>query len=125
MEYRIEKDSMGEMQVPADRYWAAQTQRSCENFEIGVDIEIMPRAMSHERMVKKAREIYDAGCTHIGLWDTYGRTRRRSEWNMWRGIGHMDSLDSVLEAQASLRSLVRLTELGGKSVRAYMATWGG
>ena len=90
-----------------------------------VYIEIMPRAMSHERMVKKAREIYDAGCTHIGLWDTNARTRRRSEWNMWRGIGHMDSLDSVLEAQASLRSLVRLTELGGKSVRAYMATWGG
>ena len=28
MEYRIERDSMGEMQVPADRYWAAQTQRS-------------------------------------------------------------------------------------------------
>ncbi|MBQ3639536.1 MAG: class II fumarate hydratase [Clostridia bacterium] len=35
MEYRIEKDSMGEMRVPADRYWAAQTQRSLENFRIG------------------------------------------------------------------------------------------
>ena len=35
MEYRIEKDSMGEMQVPADRYWGAQTQRSFENFKIG------------------------------------------------------------------------------------------
>ena len=31
MEYRIERDSMGEMQVPADRYWAAQTQRSRED----------------------------------------------------------------------------------------------
>ena len=41
MEYRIEKDSMGEMRVPADRYWAAQTQRSLENFEIGG--EKMPR----------------------------------------------------------------------------------
>ena len=38
MEYRIEHDSMGEMKVPADRLWAAQTQRSHENFEIGVDI---------------------------------------------------------------------------------------
>ena len=37
MEYRIERDSMGEMQVPADRYWAAQTQRSFENFKIGVE----------------------------------------------------------------------------------------
>lgn len=35
MEYRIEKDTMGEMQVPADKYWAAQTQRSVMNFEIG------------------------------------------------------------------------------------------
>ncbi len=42
MEYRIEHDSMGEMKVPADRLWAAQTQRSRENFEIGVGIETMP-----------------------------------------------------------------------------------
>ena len=42
MEYRIEHDSMGEMKVPADRLWAAQTQRSHENFKIGVDIEVMP-----------------------------------------------------------------------------------
>lgn len=33
--YRIERDSMGEMKVPADRYWGAQTQRSFENFPIG------------------------------------------------------------------------------------------
>lgn len=37
MEYRIEKDTMGEMQVPADKYWAAQTQRSVQNFKIGVE----------------------------------------------------------------------------------------
>ena len=42
MEYRIEHDSMGEMQVPADRYWGAQTQRSHENFQIGMGIETMP-----------------------------------------------------------------------------------
>ncbi len=35
MEYRIEKDTMGEMKVPADKYWAAQTQRSVQNFKIG------------------------------------------------------------------------------------------
>ncbi|MDC0933083.1 class II fumarate hydratase [Arcobacteraceae bacterium] len=35
MKYRIEKDTMGEMQVPNDKYWAAQTQRSVENFPIG------------------------------------------------------------------------------------------
>ena len=35
MEYRIEHDSMGEMKVPADKYWGAQTQRSYQNFRIG------------------------------------------------------------------------------------------
>ena len=35
MDYRIEKDTMGEVKVPADKYWAAQTQRSILNFEIG------------------------------------------------------------------------------------------
>lgn len=35
MDYRIEKDSIGEIQVEADKYWAAQTQRSLENFKIG------------------------------------------------------------------------------------------
>lgn len=41
MKYRTEHDSMGEMLVPADRYWGAQTQRSYQNFEIG--IEKMPQ----------------------------------------------------------------------------------
>ncbi len=35
MEYRIEKDSFGELQVPVDKYWGAQTQRSFQNFKIG------------------------------------------------------------------------------------------
>ncbi|HOP44566.1 MAG TPA: class II fumarate hydratase [Flavobacteriales bacterium] len=35
MEYRIEKDTMGEVQVPADKYWGAQTERSRNNFRIG------------------------------------------------------------------------------------------
>ena len=47
MEYRIEHDSMGEVKVPADRYWGAQTQRSRENFPIGVGIETMPREITY------------------------------------------------------------------------------
>ncbi|HHG85136.1 MAG TPA: class II fumarate hydratase [Bacteroidetes bacterium] len=35
MQYRVEKDSMGTIKVPSDRYWGAQTQRSLENFKIG------------------------------------------------------------------------------------------
>ena len=42
MEYRIEHDSMGEVSVPADRYWGAQTERSRNNFRIGVGLETMP-----------------------------------------------------------------------------------
>lgn len=41
MDYRIEHDSLGEIKVPKDKYWAAQTQRSYENFKIGQ--EKMPR----------------------------------------------------------------------------------
>ena len=56
MEYRIERDSMGEMQVPADRYWAAQTQRSLQNFEIGD--EKMPREITYAfGILKKAAAI--------------------------------------------------------------------
>ncbi|MDO4960478.1 MAG: class II fumarate hydratase [Eubacteriales bacterium] len=40
--FRIEHDSMGEVRVPADKYWAAQTERSRNNFKIGVGIETMP-----------------------------------------------------------------------------------
>lgn len=45
MEYRIEHDSMGEVKVPADKLWGAQTERSHENFQIGVGIETMPRGI--------------------------------------------------------------------------------
>jgi len=58
MEYRIERDSMGEMQVPADRYWGAQTERSHENFPIGVGIETMPREITYAfGVLKKAAAI--------------------------------------------------------------------
>ncbi|MBR4256362.1 MAG: class II fumarate hydratase, partial [Clostridia bacterium] len=55
MEYRIEHDSMGEVKVPADRLWGAQTQRSKQNFEIGAGIETMPAEIIHAfGILKKA-----------------------------------------------------------------------
>lgn len=58
MEYRIEHDSMGEVKVPSDKYWGAQTQRSHENFEIGVSIETMPKEIVHAfGILKKASAI--------------------------------------------------------------------
>ena len=83
MEYRIEHDSMGEVKVPADRLWAAQTQRSHENFRIGVDIETMPREITHafgilkkaaalanselkpEKMTAKKLEAISAACDEV------------------------------------------------------------
>ena len=55
MEYRLEHDSMGQVKVPADKYWGAQTQRSVENFPIGVGFETMPREITHAfGILKKA-----------------------------------------------------------------------
>ena len=55
MNYRIEHDSMGEIKVPADKYWGAQTQRSMENFPIGVGKEPMPEEIIHAfGILKKA-----------------------------------------------------------------------
>jgi fumarate hydratase, class II len=42
MDFRIEKDSLGEVKVPAEKYWAAQTQRSLQNFKIGGPADKMP-----------------------------------------------------------------------------------
>ena len=51
--HRIEKDTMGDVQVPANKYWGAQTQRSCQNFAIG--IEKMPKSLIHAYgLLKKA-----------------------------------------------------------------------
>ena len=55
MDFRIEHDSMGEVRVPADRLWGAQTQRSVQNFNIGRGIETMPREIVHAfGVLKKA-----------------------------------------------------------------------
>ncbi len=56
MGYRIEKDTMGEVRVPDDKYWGAQTERSFENFKIGG--EVMPREITHAfGILKKAAAI--------------------------------------------------------------------
>ena len=64
MDYRIEKDTMGEVNVPADVYWGAQTQRSIENFKIAQDINRMPKEIIKAfAYLKKAAAItnFEAG----------------------------------------------------------------
>jgi fumarate hydratase class II len=53
MSTRVETDSMGEVQVPSDRYWGAQTQRSLENFKIGGH-RFSPSVIRAFGVVKKA-----------------------------------------------------------------------
>ena len=61
MGYRIEHDSMGEVRVPDDRLWAAQTERSHQNFKIGVGIETMPREITHAfGILKRAAALANA-----------------------------------------------------------------
>src|SRR5687767_140064 len=64
MEYRIEKDTMGEVKVPADAYYGAQTQRSRDNFKIAQDTDKMPKEITRAfAYVKKAAAItnFEAG----------------------------------------------------------------
>jgi fumarate hydratase, class II len=62
--YRIEKDTMGEVQVPDDKYWGAQTQRSVENFKIGG--HIMPMELIYAfAILKKASALVNAELTNF------------------------------------------------------------
>ena len=64
MDYRIEKDTMGEVKVPADAIYGAQTQRSIENFKIAQDINRMPKEIIKAfAYLKKAAALtnYEAG----------------------------------------------------------------
>lgn len=54
MEYRIEKDTMGEVQVPADKYWGAQTERSRNNFKIGPSASMPKEIVQGFAYLKKA-----------------------------------------------------------------------
>jgi fumarate hydratase class II len=58
MKYRIEKDTMGEVKVPENAYYGAQTQRSIDNFKIAQDINRMPKEIIHAfAYLKKAAAI--------------------------------------------------------------------
>ena len=64
MDYRIEKDTMGEVKVPSGAYYGAQTERSIENFKIAQDINKMPKEIIQAfAYLKKAAAItnFDAG----------------------------------------------------------------
>ena len=76
MEFRIEKDTMGPVQVPANVYWGAQTQRSIDNFRIAQDTNKMPREIIRAfAVLKKAAALtnLDAGVLPQEKSDLIGR----------------------------------------------------
>ena len=76
MEYRIEKDTMGEVKVPAAAYYGAQTQRSIENFKIAQDINKMPKEIIRAfAYLKKAAAItnFNAGILSKDKCELIGR----------------------------------------------------
>jgi fumarate hydratase class II len=54
MSFRVEKDTMGEVQVPADKYWGAQTERSRNNFKIGPEASMPKEIIYAFGYLKKA-----------------------------------------------------------------------
>jgi fumarate hydratase, class II len=75
---RRETDSMGEIEVPADRYWGAQTQRSLVHFSIGDDR--MPKRVYHAYgYVKKAAAVVNAGAGRLPQWKANAIVRAADE----------------------------------------------
>lgn len=119
-EYRIEKDTMGEMRVPADRLWGAQTQRSFENFKIGT--EKMPREIIRAFAVLKksatltncrlgvleedvAREIAEA-CDAIGRGELDGEFPL-AVWQTGSGTQSNMNVNEVIAGWVNRRGLCR------------------
>ncbi len=114
MEYRTERDSMGEIQVPADKMWGAQTQRSLENFPIGE--EKMPREIIEAFLIlkkaaatangrlgvlepKRAQAIADAAGQLLqgGYWDQFPLV----VWQTGSGTQSNMNVNEVLAHRAS------------------------
>ena len=75
---RRETDSMGEIEVPADRYWGAQTQRSLVHFSIGDDR--MPKRVYHAYgYVKKAAALINAAAGRLPQWKADAIVRSADE----------------------------------------------
>ena len=74
---------MGEVKVPADKYWGAQTQRSVENFPIGVGLETMPREITHAfGYLKKAA----AMANHSLRPEKMTKEKLLCIWRIWQAL---------------------------------------
>ena len=91
MVYRIERDSLGEVEVPQDRYWGAQTQPSLENFRIGW--EPLPHSLNQGDSLGQAmRERINC---------ELGDLERVNEWSRVRPTGCARGYDRTLPSETS------------------------
>ena len=122
MEYRIEKDTMGEVKVPADKYWGAQTERSRNNFKIGpagsMPIEIiyafayLKKAAAHANfelgvLAKEKRDMISQVCDEI----LEGKLDNEFPLVIWQTGSGTQSNMNVNEVIAN-----RAQVLGGKKI---------
>ncbi len=118
-------DSKGELAGPASMEERVKEFAEIEKkYGMKCYIELMPRMMSPETIKERALELYDAGCEHIGLWDTYSRVCKKAQWNMWRRIGHKAELKDINPYDENFIRIVRLNKIGDKNVRSYKGVWG-
>lgn len=119
-------DSHGVLRGPATQQERVdEFMRLEKEYGVPVYLEIMPRHMTTEEYKNRALELYNCGCNHISLWDTYSRVRGKAEWSMLRRMGHKDELPGFDSGEGTLYRQVRLLKVGGKDVGRYKPAWGG
>ena len=119
MDYRIEHDSMGEVKVPADCLWGAQTQRSIENFKIGAGIETMPleiiyafailkkaaavvnNKLSPKKMTEEKLEAIKSACDEI-LAGEYNKSFPLVVWQTGSGTQSNMNVNEVISNRANM-----------------------
>lgn len=120
------EDSRGVLRGPATQQERVEEfMRLEKEYGVTVYLEIMPRHMTTAEYRERALELYNCGCGHISLWDTYNRVPCKPEWTMMRRLGHKDELASYSSGEGELFRDVRILKIAGKDVSRYKPAWGG
>lgn len=116
-------DSRGQLQGPVDLASCVKEWIEIEaKTNVRLYFEIMPRLMQADQLRDRAIELYDAGATRFGLWDSNWRVNYKSMWSVARKLGHKEGLYSGIDSGVTMREV---TELAGYDVSSYLPAWGG
>lgn len=113
------KNSRGQLVGPESgdariREWVALERK----YGVPVYIEIFPRCMEVGLFREKIRTLYDAGITHISLWDTYSRIWNRPMWNAIRDAGNPETVRTV-DLDTERNRTLRIVDWGGMDIGRY------